>query len=431
MAAREPRSGSACRSPWYSFPSVRRVVPRLLLLLALAAGGTARADECEVEINPPVTGASLDNRRLVDAIRIHTRDVNACEPGAERRLRVFYDVAQGRGGALTVTMYVEPAGQPLVRVVVRGALGDDLFRALALKVRAALLGDPSLARVATPPPRVAQAPPEAAVSSAARPAPGAPPASPPAPGSPTVPPPAAPPAAPGPTTPGGPARPPAASATPPAPTADPGATPPGAPPADRAGAAAPGTTSPSALSRALSVLGRELRRTRPLAFGLEAHGRLSLSDGATAARGGGGLTAALGFGSLYEATLGVAVDDAQHAESGGATARALTLPIAASLRLLHRTERLAFGAGPRVGVLLVRGAVSGPDGDLGARWSAGFTVGGETLARYRLVRGLSVLGGLSLDVLPVTVRVRIDDRVTLELGRVAAAAFLGIAYTIP
>ena len=440
----EPRPGSGRATAWYSFAQVRPAAlwptPCAVLLLLLAWAVPARADQCLVEVNPPVAGPGLDNRHLVDVICIHTRDVQAAEPGSGNRLRVFYDLARGKGGAVIVTMYVEAPGQPLVRVVVRGQVDDDLYRALALKVRAALLGDPSLVRVTSRPSRVTQAPPAAASpgpAAAPTPAPAPPPSVTPS----------------GANAPSGPSSPPRKEPTPPRP-APPRVAPPAAvavAPRPAPAVAAPPTTSstppvafdaswPGQNGPFSTSLVRELRRTRPLALTVELAGRAVLSDGAATARAGGVAGVALAFGSIYELALSAAWDqglDQVDAKDARRRTTAEVVPVVASLRLLHRGNRWTLGAGPRLGVAIVHASATGSGGDLGSLSSAAALLGGETQARFRLWKTLQIVGGMTVDLVLPAPRLRIVVRDTqevlqaVEVGQVAATAFLGVAYTIP
>jgi hypothetical protein len=139
---------------------------RLLLALTLAAT-VARAQEV-VLFRPGPEGGPLDEARLAEAVRIYTRDLKVewgvDAAGRRVRLTCWYEAALQPDGQAAVTLYaLDPGADAPSLLRVRGPVDDNLYRALALKVRALLTGTAELEPAPPAPlrPPAAPAPPPA------------------------------------------------------------------------------------------------------------------------------------------------------------------------------------------------------------------------------------------------------------------------------
>jgi hypothetical protein len=140
------------------------------LPLALVAAAPAWGQGRQVAVlRPSAARGPIDELRLAEALRIYTRDLGlewsaTAGPRDEVRLTLSYEATLD-GAEAAVTLYaLAPGGDPRAPDVLRarGPVDDNLYRALALKVRAQLTEAPP-ARPPAPvaPPPVAVAPPPA------------------------------------------------------------------------------------------------------------------------------------------------------------------------------------------------------------------------------------------------------------------------------
>ena len=375
-----------------------RALLLLLLVGHLLGPAVARADEREVMLFvPPRGGFSLDDERLTSAVRIYTRDVPWGDADKGGRLTLWYE-GRAEGRRVRVTLYVLPPGQEghgPAMVQVRGTVDDSLYRALGLKVRAVLAGDPTIDRVAAAPTTL-------------------------------VPSPVTPPVVP---------RPPPVVVPPPPPVVVPAPPPVIPPPPPPAALPAP----PAAVPVTVPATAAATEKTapppeRPVRARLEAtvHGRFS--DGDSRAALGGNFDLAVPIWGPLEACTGVAIDAPSTVSENGKSTESWVIPVHVCARALWTSGKLQLGGGVRLGAMVYRASSRASEEQAASSTVAtGFT-GLEVLVRYAAARHVALFGQVTADLawrqVQYTHLFPGEDR-SLNPGGAFVAVGAGASFSLP
>lgn len=320
----------------------------LLVALAGAAPSSAAGNPVLLWLGPFDDGG-LDGAALLEAVSVYTRDLSletrratgialpapaaraaGRDPAAGAAIRaqgarLGFWCEPAADGKTTSLIMVDGDGRLELRVVDGAGPGPELYRAIALKLRALLAASIGPEAPAAPVEAPALAGPEATA------------------------PPAAPPAVPAPSA--------------PAPLSAPSG-----------GASATIVTAPPAADSGRFFAALGYRISAPLGSG-------SLQQGATGEAGAR-------LGRAGEVALGVAVETHATDSAAVGTVSVFDLPIDVEARLIHRGRRVSWGGGGFVAAHFLWAMANGYQGSRQSAFDVGSSVGMEALARGALGSGL-------------------------------------------